>query len=163
MNFKRVIEAFSLAVTFLVCSLIMSYVICSGHFESWSIIFLIVLIIGVVASSLMFLFFTVALSKTKLMSDWYDQTFESPLKRRPRSIFFAIFSAIFVPVFLLAILISFIAGIALIFNEMPEGGYLLTGGWRILAAILVPSLLAYVMFAMAKTLKASIRSKNAKS
>ena len=151
MKFKRVIEALSLAITFLVCSLLIIYAICSGDFESWQIIYLIILIIGAAISSLMFLFFIVALYKTKLMSDWYDQAFESPLKRRHRSRFFTIFSTIFVPALLLAIFISFIAGIALLFNEMPGGGYLLTGGWRILAAVLVLLFWAYVIFAMIKT------------
>jgi len=133
---KRFIEAVSLAVTFLACSLTIIYVIIHGG----HCIFLNILLgLVALASSIIFLFFTVALCKTKL-SDWYDQIFESPwlspFKQR--------LSAIFVGLLWLAIFIGFIAAAAQIYNET-------SGGWRLPVSILITSWPLYVLIAMVKT------------
>jgi len=134
---KRFIEAVSLAVTFLACSLTLIYVVIhSSHLVSFPNI---LCILFALISFCVFLFFTVALCKTKL-SDYYDQIFESPRKRQSWSILFGIF----VTAFWLAIAVGLITGLAPLFNEILEG-------WRLLTAIFVIVWLFYVIAAMLKT------------
>ena len=159
---KRFIETISLAITFLTLSAVLIPVLISafnsGNLLSFPIIFLNILLGLVALSSLiMFLFFTVALCKTKLMSDCYYHIFESPrlspFKQR--------LSAIFVGLLLLAIFVGFITAAVQIYNEA-------SGGWRLPVSILVTIWPFYVLIAMVKINWRKIiavfrRSKNAKS
>ena len=158
---KRFIETISLAITFLALSAVLIPVLISAfnsdNLLSFPIIFLNILLgLIALASFIMFLFFTVALCKTKF-SDYYCQIFESPrlspFKQR--------LSAIFVGLFLLAIFIGFITAAVQIYNEA-------SGGWRLPVSILITVWPFYVLIAMVKTnwrniIAAFKRSNNAKS
>jgi hypothetical protein len=132
-QFRRFIETFSLAVTFLACSLTLIYVIYIGNLVS-ALKILFILIAAV--SFLIFLFFTVALCKTKLIK-YYDQIFEPSLKWRW---YLSVISGIFVGFLFLAIEIGLISGLAPLFNEMSERWWLL----KAITAICIIGLPIYV-------------------
>jgi fatty acid desaturase len=138
---KRFIETLALAVTFLTLSAVSISVLISAFDSGYLLSFTNILLgLAALVSSIMFVFFTVALCKTKLI-DCYDQIFE-PSQLSP---FKQMLSAIFVGLLLLAIFIGFIAAAAQIYNET-------SGGWRLPASILIIIWAFYVLFAMVKNI-----------